>query len=279
MTHFRGKTLSSRGPATRRSAAVITCTLAGALLLAACAPQALTVTPQPITIRVATADACARVTRWLTVAYAEDHPWVRFDVAVYNSSVAQQRLQAGSADVAFVSWLESAGDALWSAPFASDAIAIVVHPGVPATSLTLAQLREVYRGRMGEWPDTTAIQVVSREAGAGLRRAFEAAVMGDYEVTLTAVVMSSSQLVLDYVAATPGAIGYVAAGQPMEGVRMLAVDGATPGPASLADYPLTYQLLVATTGEPTDELREFAQWVLGPRGQQEVAAHIALPQR
>lgn len=278
MTHLRGTTLSSRGPARQRGVATA-CTLAGAVLLAACAPQALTVTPQPIAIRVVTADACARVTRWLTVAYTEDHPWVRFDVEVYNSSIAQQRLQAGSADLAFVSWLEPVADGLWSAPFATDAIAVVVHPGVAATNLALAQLREVYRGRMGEWSDATAIQVVSREAGAGLRRAFETAVMGDYEVTLAAVVMSSDQLVLDYVAATPGAVGYVAAGQPMEGVRVLAIDGTTPEQGATASYPLTYELLVAAAGEPIDELREFTQWVLGPRGQEEVAAHLTLQQR
>ncbi|RME39438.1 MAG: hypothetical protein D6793_01080, partial [Thermoflexia bacterium] len=230
----------------------------------ACAPQPLTVTRQPVHIRLVVSDACSGLLDELTRAYHRARPWVTFQVAVYNDEVARERLLSGGADGGAFIWLEDPAT-LWATLLVSDAVALVVHPEVPIEDLTLDQARELLRGRIGEWPDGTPVQVVSREKGAGTRAVVQAVVMGPHSLTLTAQVVVSDASLLATVSRTPGAIGYVPASRVGEGVRPLKIEGLAPAPDP--NYPLTYPVLLATVGEPTGELREWLQWALGPQGQ------------
>jgi len=251
--------------------------IALALALAACGPQPLTVTREPVVLDIVASDSCGPLMEELALAYEEGHPWVTVQVTTFNTATAEARLRAGAADLAALSSPHNHPTPLWSVPFATDGVAIVVHPAVPVTGLGLLQLQEIFRGRIGAWEDGTPIQVVSREEGAGTRAVFETTVMDDHDVTLTSVVMPGDQQVLDYVANTPGAIGYVSLGWAASGVRVLAVEGLPPTPDNLDGYPLSYPLLLSTTSEPTGEVREFIQWVLGPEGQQRVQQRFAPP--
>lgn len=244
------------------------------LLLSACASQPLTVTREPVTLRLVAADSCEPLAEELAAAYEEARPWVTVQVEVFDSSVAEQTLRADGADLALLSWLqETAGERpLWSQPLALYGVAVIIHPAVPFTETGLAHLQEIFRGRVQEW-DGVVLTVVSREEGSGTRAAFESAVLGGYDVTLTAVVMPSSEAVIEYVANTPGAMGYVSTLRITESVvdrvRMLPVEGVLPTPNAISDgsYLLSRSLYLAATAEPTNETREFAQWLLGPEGQ------------
>lgn len=249
-----------------------------ALLLTACAPQPLAVTRTPATLRLVVADSCAPMADALAAAYEDMRPWVTVDlVGVYNSAEAEEALRAGEADVALLSWRNPAGDDnLWSAPYARDGIAVIVHPTTPITETGIAFLQEIFRGRLQEWQGIILV-VVSREQGSGARAAFDSAVLGERRVTPTAVVVSSSEAMVAYVAGTPGAIGYVSTLRLDEGVRVLPVEGVLPTADAIADgrYPLSRPLYLATVGEPTGEAREFAQWTLGPKGQAVIRATLA----
>jgi phosphate transport system substrate-binding protein len=244
------------------------------LLLASCAPQPLTVTREPVTLRLVAADSCGPLAEALVVAYEAAHPWVEVQVEAFNSSVAEQTLREGGADLALLSWLQETADEepLWSQPFARDGVAVVVHPATPFTETGLAHLQAIFRGQVQEWGGMV-LTIVSREEGSGTRRAFESLVLGDYDVAFIAVVMPSSEAVLEYVARTPGAIGYVSTlwlGEPpADGVRVPPVEGTLPTPDAIADgsYPLVRPLFLSAVAEPSGEAREFAQWVLGPEGQ------------
>jgi ABC-type phosphate transport system substrate-binding protein len=90
--------------------------------------------------------------------------------------------------------------------------------------------------------------------------------------------MPSSAAVIEYVASTAGAVGYVSTLHlgavascrsvevPCErnGVRVLPVDGLLPTVEAIRSgrYPLWRQLGMATMGEPDGEARVFAQWLL-----------------
>ena len=253
----------------------LACTL---LLVAACAPQPLAVTREPANLRLVAAGSCAPLAEALATAYEEIRPWVTVHVEVYNNALAKETLTNRDADVAFLSWLgEGSGDALWSSPVASDDLAVIVHPASPLTEASLALLQEIYRGRVQEW-EGLVLAVVSREDGSGTRAAFDNTVLQGRDITLTAVVMPSSAAVVDYVARTPGSIGYVSAlrlgDTASDGVRILPIDGAMPSPGMAGDgqYPLSRGIHLATVGEPAGEAREFAQWALGPEGQQVIEA-------
>lgn len=246
--------------------------------LAACTPQPLIVTREPVILRLVAADSCGPLAAELATVYEEAHPWVTVQVEVWNSALAEEMLRAGGADgstdlttsLALLSWLQEAADEepLWSRPCARDGVAVIVHPTTPLTEVGLAQLQEIFRGRVQEW-EGVVLTVVSREGGSGTRAAFESVVLGGYDVTPSGVVMPSSEAVVEYVAQTPGALGYVSMAWADERVRVLPVEDIPPTPATIADgsYPLSRLLYLAASAEPTGEAREFAQWLLGPEGQ------------
>ncbi len=247
--------------------------LSASCLLAACAPQPLTVTREPATLRLVAADSCGPLVEELAAAYHESHTWVTVTViGLFNSDTAEQSLLAGEADVALLSWLgdDTSEEGLWAQPFARDGVAVIAHPAMPFTETGLAHLQEIYWGRVQEWSGVV-LTVVSREDGCGTRVIFDGAVLGNRDVTRTAVVMSSAKSVIEQVAHTPGAIGYVSTLWINEssGVLVLPVEGVLPAPDTIYDesYPLARPLYLATAGEPTGEVRQFAQWVLGPDGQ------------
>jgi phosphate transport system substrate-binding protein len=210
----------------------------------------------------------------LAATYEQARPWSTVHVEIFNSSVTEQMLRAGEADLALLSQMQETSyeEPLWYQVFARDGIAVVTHPTMPFDETGLAHLQDIFRGRMQEWGGTVLV-AISREDGSGTRSVFDEAVLGIHKVTHTAIVVASSEAVIEYVARTPGAIGYISTLRMTEStatsVRVLPVEGISPTPDAVLDwsYPLSRPLYLAATGEPTGKAREFAQWVLGPQGQ------------
>lgn len=241
------------------------------LLVSTCAPQPVVVTREPVTLRVVIADSCEPLMMSAKDAYEASRPWVTMETQVSDTALAEELLREGGADVALLSWPLSSEEehdvSLWTESFTRDGVAVIVHPESPLAEIGLAQLREIFRGRLQEW-DGTVLTVVSREEGSGTRGAFESITLGGESATLNAVVMPSSEATVEYVTSTPGAIGYVSTEHLNENVRVLAVEGVFPTQQTITNgsYPLWRQLYLATNGEPRGEAREFAQWLLGGGG-------------
>jgi phosphate transport system substrate-binding protein len=246
-------------------------------LVAACQSQPLTVTRAPARIRLATSESCAPVARALAQAYEDAHPWADIELSTANSRLTVEALASLQADVALVPWLGAGATGVWSAPVARVGIAVVANSSLPLADLRLGHLYEMYRGRMQEW-DGRVLALVSREAGSGTRAVFEQAALRGREMgALTAVVLPSTQAVLDYVAVTPDALGYVATtyltSTVASLVQIVPVEGVLPTAEAIGDgsYPLWGNLYLAAPSEPTGELRDFAEWVLSPPGQAIIA--------
>ncbi len=178
-------------------------------------------------------------------------------------------------DIALASWLPSDLPGWRAIAIARDGIAVVVHPDNPVAGLGLLQIQDLFSGRTYEWralgvPMAGLVQPVSREEGSGTRAAFEALVMGDRCITPRAVVVPSSQAVVEYVAAHPGAIGYVGMAWVSPDVKVVKVEGELPTPqgAGRGSYALTRELWLVVAEFPTAEVQSFLDFALGPAGQQ-----------
>lgn len=249
--------------------------LAASFLLlsgSACAPQPLTVTREPSTLRLVAADSCQPLVRKSAGSYEAAHPWVTVTFDVFNNALAADALRGSEADLALLSWEPGSAEKefLWVEPLARDGVAVIVHPSSAFSSTDLAQLREIFRGRLQE-RHGVVLTVVSREYGSGTRAAFEGIVLEGEATTLNAVVVPSSEAMIDFVASTPGAIGYVSTRRLDDRVRTLPVEGVLPTEKTIGDgsYPLWRELHLASSGEPAGEARQFAQWLL--RGGAEMA--------
>ena len=155
---------------------------------------------------------------------------------------------------------------------AFDPLALIVHPTNPISNVTLSQLSELFQGRTFDWTPfggTGEVIPISREAEAFARQLFEERVMQKRAVTRNAILKSSSKDVIDFVAKTPGAIGYVPLSQVDARVKAIKIDGVTPTVEAAANgkYVLTSPLYLIAKSEPAGDLRDFAAWLLSNDGQ------------
>lgn len=189
-------------------------------------------------------------------------------------------------------------------PIGIDGLALIVHRTNPIEMISLEQAALIFEGRVLDWAavggNDGEILLVSREDGSGARHIFETRVMGDSQVALTAVVMPTSRDVVEYVAKTPGAIGYVSRAyvhsqlpqsdgvtgeSPADGgegdtpaansfdglpaVKVLGLEGHWPVDAAIQNqlYPLSYPIYLVSRREPTGTVRQFVDFILSPAGQ------------
>lgn len=164
---------------------------------------------------------------------------------------------------------------------ALDALAIYVHEDNPVRSLTITQLRRIYRGEIQRWsevggPDARII-LYSRENNSGTYAYFKERVLDDFDFAAEAQTLAGTAAVVSAVSLDPGAIGYggIAYGG---GVRAIPIaDDGVPVAPSLENaisgaYPLARYLFMYTVGEPEGLAARFIEWVLSPEGQAEVEA-------
>jgi phosphate transport system substrate-binding protein len=213
----------------------------------------------------------------LTGAYSTD--WqVTFETRSGNYRLTLERFLERETSYFITNHLPPPDElSVWAAPIAQDGIAIIVHPDTIITNLTTDQLRNIYQGRVGNWRDLSGqdlnLKVISREDGSGTRIEFEQLVMGNRQTTLGAMIATSSQSMIELVARTPGAIGYVSQAFLNDRVLTVAVDGSTPTLQNIFEnvYPLRSTLFFVTRQEPQDAARAFVVWIQSVEGQRIVA--------
>ncbi len=279
--------------------------------VAAC-EQAIVRTPTPTTLTLAGATAMEPVLHDLTAEFSRQHPNVLFNWLGGSSATGEERIRTGEVDLAASTLLETkplsttsvakGGQKIVRIPIGLDGLAIIVHPSNPIENVTLLQLHDLFNGHVLDWsmlgsPGGEVI-LVSREDGSGSRRLFEERVMGDDQVSLTAVVMPTSADVVDYVAQNAGAIGYVSRAYVIDALRAQA-DKTTQGDATVLSqtvqggatvrptarvvrvenqfptlenlknqtYFFTQPLFLLSRGQPRGWARQFIDFVLSPAGQ------------
>ncbi len=154
-----------------------------------------------------------------------------------------------------------------------DGIAMAVHPDNPVTSLTLAQVRDIFNGKVKNWKELgwidRGIDAVTREEGSGTRGAFEELVMAGREIDDGIMVQDSNGSVKEVVATDPYAIGYVSLGMIDERVSAVTIDGVRPVAEAIKKkrYKIVRPFLYLTNGDPGDDARAFIDYVLSKDGQ------------
>lgn len=131
-----------------------------------------------------------------------------------------------------------------------EGVAIVVHPETPIDELGLDQLRRIFLADQQFWPDGSRITLLVRAPVAYERdvvlniiyrmseeefRKYWVGKMFRAEVPAGPKIVYSSEMAGGLVTAVAGAIGFVSAGDVMEGAKVLRIDGRLPGEPG---YPL-----------------------------------------
>lgn len=260
--------------------------------------------PPPVTLTIAGSTEMRPFLVEMTSVYSEHNPRVQFTLLGGGSQIGEQRLVSGQIDIAastaaYPDAQIPAG--LVRIPIGLDGVAVVVHSENPVEALTLAQIRDLFGGRALNWEEVGGaardVLLVSREDGSATRELFEERVMDEDQVALTAVVMSTSKSVVEYVAAHRDAIGYVTsayllqnerpsaadtenastAGTAERTVKAVSIEGRVPFGEDLASfqYPLARALYLLFPQSSDPSIWRIVDFVRGDEGQGIIARYHA----
>ncbi len=167
---------------------------------------------------------------------------------------------------------------------AYDGIAMIVHPENPVSNLTLAQLAEIYTGKITNWSalggNNAEIVLIGREANSGTRDGFES-ITGTTDVCLYRQELSSNGDVITTVANNPNAIGYASLAAIKDSVRSVPVEGVLPSEASIRDGSYCVQrpflLVTRTEGVLPEAAQRFYDYATSAEAAQFISAAGVVP--
>lgn len=223
-------------------AALLVCLLVATALMSACAPVA----SQPTAIRGHALAVGSTALQPLVTAAAklfhQENPQADVEVRGGGSktglaTIAAHQTDIGDSDI-------YADPALYPDPNLTDHLvcvipfAMVVNPDVGVSQLSTDQIIRIYStGQITNWqqvggPNLPIVPVV-RPSTSGTRATFRKYVLGGRDENGRLLQSDSSQSVLQAVAQTPGAIGYLAVSVVDATVKTVAIDGQLPTSAAI----------------------------------------------
>src|ERR1051325_2100301 len=134
---------------------------------------------------------------------------------------------------------------------AQNDVAVVVNSNNTASSVTMGELHKIFDGEKRSWPGGASIKLLVRTTGTHERTAllkllgmseseykqYWTSQIYKGEATAEPVALPSNGMQKEALAVYPGAIALVDAAELKPGMKVLKVDGHTPGDGS---YPLHY---------------------------------------
>jgi len=221
-------------------------------------------------------------------AFMDANPNVNISVRGGGSGVGVAALQNKTVNIANssrpmkakeISACKSKGINPTAYVIANDGICIVVHKNNTVRDLTVAQIKDIYTGKIKNWKDvggpSLPIVVVSRDVASGTFEVFNEKALAGAKVDASAQLLASNNAVVTTVGSTPGAIGYAGLGYVNESVKVLTVNGITPNETTIKNgsFPLSRKLYMYTNGKATGETARFLGFIQSAAGQAIVKAN------
>jgi phosphate transport system substrate-binding protein len=206
------------------------------------------------------------------------NPKVRIDVQTGGSSRGVNDVRQGLADIGMASReLTTAEKAdLTGHIIARDGICLIVHTRNAAETLSDAQIRDIFTGKITDWRDLGGkqgrISVVNKAEGRSTLELFLAHYGLKNSDVKASVVIGDNAQGIKTISSNPGAIGYVSVGaaefeiQQKTPLRMLSVGGIAPSSKAVRDgtFPLSRSLTLATRGTPSQLVQAFIAFAQSP---------------
>ena len=215
--------------------------------------------------------------------YMKKNPGVRISVAGTGSGDGIKSVIDGTADIGDASrdmkskeikLAKEKGVTPKKFTVALDCIVPVVNPDNPVKDLSIAQLKDIYTGKIKNWNEVGGndkpIVVISRDSSSGTFEVWNHRVLGKKtRVRPDAQLQASNGAVAQAVAGNKYAIGYVGIGYLNDKLKGLTVGGVTASAKTAMDnsYPIARGLYMFTNGEPKGQTADFIAFVMGDEGQ------------
>lgn len=199
--------------------------------------------------------------------FTADNPGVTVTYDPTGSGAGIEAVKNGSADIGLASRAlkdqeKSAG--LKETTVALDGIAIIVNADSKVADLTVAQIADIFTGKITDWSevggDPGAISCIGRESGSGTRDGFES-ITGTKDSCKLDQELTSTGGVIEAVAGNPNAIGYasLSAVESKDTVKAVTVGGVACTEATVLDGSYAIQRPFALVTKDGTALSPVAQ--------------------
>jgi phosphate transport system substrate-binding protein len=209
--------------------------------------------------------------------YQAKCPGATITVAASNSSTGVTKAASGAVDIGdsdVPAGLVQGVDAttIVDHPVAIVLFAVVVNSAAGVTNLTSQQIRGIFSGTDTNWSQvggaSLPISVFERTAGSGTRLTFDKDMMSSSNETASpAQVISTTQVVVQSMSTTPGAIAYLSNSSvtASSGLVAVSIDGNPPTSANVArgKYPFFSHEHCFTKPQPSLLALSFLQYIRG----------------
>lgn len=167
---------------------------------------------------------------------------------------------------------------------AYDCLTPVVNSANTVKNLTLAQLKDIYTGKVTDWSELGGpagpISVVSRDSSSGTFEYWNEHVLKKERVYARAQMQASNGAVAQVVGKQKSAIGYVGlAYAHAPGLKAVTVEGVGGSVENTLNgtYPVSRGLYLYTNGEPTGDVAKLVNFILSDAGQKIVSSVDYVP--
>jgi phosphate transport system substrate-binding protein len=245
-------------------------------------------------VQVKGSDTIVNAAQKVAEEFMKDYPHVFVAVTGGGSGVGIASLISKTCDVATASremkpkeieMAEKRGVFPKEFTVAHDGVAVIVNKDNPVDKLTIEDLHKIFTGKAANWKEFGGkdlhIVTLSREVSSGTHMYFKEEVVqlgkkdSPEEFSPQTLLLTSSQAIVEEVAANEAAIGYLGMGYVSERTKALLV--AKGGQFYAPDvnnvikkaYPLSRGLYFYTNGEPNGVTKLFIDFTLSPKGQQQ----------
>jgi len=163
-------------------------------------------------------------------------------------------------------------------PVALDGIAVYVNEKNPVKTLSLIQLRKIYKGEIDNWYefgwDKKEIVVYGRENNSGTYMYFKEHVLEGEDFVNTVQALPGTAAIVNAVSKDKYSIGYggMAYAKGVKEILIKKDETSIPQKPSIENivsgkYPLSRKLFFYTVDKPQGVIKKFIDWVLSPDGQ------------
>jgi phosphate transport system substrate-binding protein len=250
-------------------------------------------TGQKQTIKISGSTTVLPIVQAAADQYMKAHPDADIQISGGGSGVGVQAIGAKTVDIGMSSREVTAAEMTKYPSFvvttvAQDGIAIIVNPANQIPYITLDQVKGIYLGTITKWTQITGadvpgtnnqIVIVGRDSASGTRTYFDQTILPVNTTPVkTMQEANSNGAVLQTVAQTPQAIGYVSIGFVTKDIKALPIwynaqkfVAPTIDNVKTRTYPISRNLYVITNGQPSGLAGDFIKYILSPDGQKIVA--------
>src|SRR4051794_9260614 len=225
----------------------------------------------------------AKLVPQLAEHFKAEHPGTTFDIAAEGSTTGIAAIIDGTAEIGMASRrakssevgaATSKGKNMKPTIVAYDGIAVIVNSGNPVAKLTRKQVEQIFTGDVQDWSAVGGsggkISIYTRNTSSGTYSEFKELAMKKRDYAGGSQKMAGNEQIAAEVGKNKNGVGYVGmAYTKASGIKVVAIDGATPSVRSVQDHSYSYwrPTFYYTNGEPSGIAKTFLDFTLSAAGQ------------